>query len=380
MKSRMLRLGIALAASGLAVQPLVVNAAQGDWLVRGGLGYVVPTDDNLEDVLPGADLEVDEGMSLTVEGTYMFLDHMGVELLAAYPFEHEVNVDGAGKVAEVEHLPPTLSLQYHFIPEGSIRPYVGLGLNYTTFTREEEFGILRDGVRLELEDSWGAAGQVGADITLSGNWFANVAVRYIDIDSDAEINGDDIGEIEIDPFIYQAQIGYRFRRAAAPVAAAPAPVKPVPPPPAKPVDSDGDGVIDANDMCPNTPRGAKVDAKGCECDFTLNLKFEFASAALTDYDKLELDRLGERLKNASWAIGKIEGHTDSVGSDAYNQGLSERRAQAVVDYLASKGLDRGRATVVGRGETQPIADNGTPEGRAQNRRVVISRTDCDVSN
>jgi outer membrane protein len=379
MNSRTLRLGLALAATGLAAQPFVAHAAQGDWLVRGGLGYVVPADDNLENLFgePGLDVNVDEGVSVTVEVAYMFADHWAVELLAAYPFSHEVEASGLGKIATVEHLPPTLSLQYHFMPEGQFRPYVGAGLNYTTFTKEHESGALRDGFRLELDDSWGAALQAGIDIELRDNWFANAAVRWIDIDSDLSLNGADLGEVEIDPFIYQLQIGYRFRSAApapAPVAAA---APPPPPPPAAPVDSDGDGVVDADDQCPNTPRGSRVDAKGCECDFSLSLKFEFDSSALHDDDKRRLDELATRLKNANWAIGNVEGHTDSIGSDAYNQRLSERRAQAVVDYLASKGLDRSRATVIGHGESKPIADNGTDAGRAQNRRVVISRTDCD---
>jgi outer membrane protein OmpA-like peptidoglycan-associated protein len=175
-------------------------------------------------------------------------------------------------------------------------------------------------------------------------------------------------------------IGWTFPKKQEPVAPAPAPAAAPPPPPPKaaaPVDSDGDGVIDANDKCPNTPRGSRVDTHGCECDFSLSLTFEFDSAELHATDKMQLDDLAARLKNANWAIGRVEGHTDSIGSDAYNMALSKRRAEAVVSYLASKGLDRSRATVVGLGESQPVADNATEAGRAQNRRVVIKRTDCN---
>jgi OOP family OmpA-OmpF porin len=77
--------------------------------------------------------------------------------------------------------------------------------------------------------------------------------------------------------------------------------------------------------------------------------------------------------------GIAEGHTDSVGSDAYNQALSERRAKAVVDYLGTLGIDASRMQAVGAGEANPVADNGTDEGRAQNRRVVLRRTDCDTN-
>jgi outer membrane protein OmpA-like peptidoglycan-associated protein len=159
---------------------------------------------------------------------------------------------------------------------------------------------------------------------------------------------------------------------------APAP-KPAPVVAKAPADSDGDGVIDANDLCPGTAQGTRVGPHGCDCDVTIQLTFAFDSAELTDADKQELDRVAARLTELKFVAGTAEGHTDSMGDDAYNLGLSERRAQAVVDYLATKGLTRDRFKIVAHGETQPIADNGTEEGRAQNRRVVLRRTDCDAN-
>jgi len=380
----MLRMGIALAAVGVAAQPLVSNAAQGDWLVRGGVGYVVPKDDNLENALgPGIDINVDEGVSATVEAAYMMTDHWAVELLAAYPFSHEVKLSGTGdpavdgKIATVDHLPPTLSLQYHFIPEGKYRPYVGAGLNYTTFTKEHESGALRDGVRLELDDSWGLALQAGLDIQLRDNWFGNVGVRWIDIDSDAEVNGQGLGEVEIDPFVYQLQLGYRFGKAKpVPVAAAPAAPPPAPAP-AKPLDTDRDGVTDDKDQCPNTPQGDRVDSIGCSCVATRQVTFAFDSAELTATDKVILDEVLSNFGHIDSVTGTVVGHTDSMGSDAYNQKLSERRAQAVVAYLESKGVAAGRLRASGKGESQPVADNATEEGRAKNRRVELSRDSCN---
>jgi outer membrane protein OmpA-like peptidoglycan-associated protein len=283
----------------------------------------------------------------------------------------------------VEHLPPTLSLQYHFNPDGTFRPYLGAGINYTTFLNEDTKGALA-GTDLELDDSWGAAGQIGADIGLNYNWFLNLAVRYIDIDSDAELDGGELGEIEIDPFIYQAQIGYRFGKpapvaVAAPVAAVVA-APPPPPPPAPPADADGDGVIDANDQCPDTPKGERVGPQGCTCDVTRQLTFKLNSAELTDEDKAVLDEVAANLTRLKFISGTVVGHTDSSGSEAYNQGLSERRAQSALDYLATRGIDASRLKASGAGETQPVADNATKEGRAQNRRVVLSRTDCDAPN
>jgi len=212
MKARLVSAGVVMAAA-LIAQPMVASASQGDILLRGGIGYVAPDSDNLKNVGgPGANLQVEDGVSMTIEAVYMLTDNFGLELLAAWPFSHDVKIDGLGTVAEVEHLPPTLSLQYYFLPDAQLRPYIGIGLNYTTFTREEEKGVLRDGFRVELDDSWGIAFQVGLDFGIADNWFGNVGLRYIDIESDLSLNGDKLGKVKIDPWVYQLQFGYRFSR------------------------------------------------------------------------------------------------------------------------------------------------------------------------
>jgi outer membrane protein OmpA-like peptidoglycan-associated protein len=172
---------------------------------------------------------------------------------------------------------------------------------------------------------------------------------------------------------------------AAPVAApAPAP-KPAPPPPvvaAKCPDGDKDGVCDAADQCPNTPAGARVGPGGCDCDYVLRTHFAFDSAVLTAEDKAQLDTLIAILLNPklNFMAGTVTGHSDNVGKPEYNLDLSKRRAQAVADYAKAKGVSFGdRFQVIGRGEADPIADNKTEDGRAQNRRVTIRRTDCGPS-
>lgn len=139
-------------------------------------------------------------------------------------------------------------------------------------------------------------------------------------------------------------------------------------------DSDGDGVIDSVDKCPDTPKGARVDGDGCPFDKVIELKgvtFEFNKTRLRPDAQTILD----------WAVGvmkkypdmnvEIAGHTDSVGSDSYNQQLSEGRAQAVKQYFVDHGVPETQATAKGYGESQPKADNGTPEGRELNRRVEL---------
>lgn len=140
------------------------------------------------------------------------------------------------------------------------------------------------------------------------------------------------------------------------------------------LDSDGDGVVDSMDKCPNTPKGIPVDASGCELahDFRLEgVNFEFDSAKLTSDSIAKLDAAVAILKRNADDKIEIAGHTDSQGNDEYNMGLSERRAQAVADYLVAHGANAGNLAVKGYGESHPVADNGSEEGRAANRRVEL---------
>ncbi len=102
------------------------------------------------------------------------------------------------------------------------------------------------------------------------------------------------------------------------------------------------------------------------------VNFGFDSAAIRDEDQVLLDAASEALKDAKGAQVLVGGHTDSTGPEAYNQDLSLRRAQSVKDYLVASGLDGSRFETTGFGETQPVADNGTSDGRKQNRRVELS--------
>ncbi len=139
------------------------------------------------------------------------------------------------------------------------------------------------------------------------------------------------------------------------------------------LDSDGDGVADYMDKCPGTPAGAKVDADGCAVQIILqNVKFQLNSRELTAESKDTLNKVATSLKNRSDISGiQVIGHTDSTGAADYNQSLSEKRATAVSDYLVSQGVDAGLLSSKGMGESQPIADNSTKDGRANNRRVEL---------
>ncbi|WP_038054414.1 OmpW family protein [Thioalkalivibrio sp. ALJ1] len=203
--------GLLAPAALLPAHATAANAdvSAGDWLLRGGLTYISPKSDNGE--LTDNDLGVDVGSSTRPTGTvtYMMTDNLGLELLVGIPFKHDIALDGLGNVGYTRHLPPTLSLQYHFNTGTAYRPYLGAGVNYTHFFDETTRGALSDH-KLRLDDSWGVALQAGIDLAVTDNWFVNAEVRWIDIESTARLNGERIGTVEIDPWTFGMNVGYRF--------------------------------------------------------------------------------------------------------------------------------------------------------------------------
>lgn len=162
---------------------------------------------------------------------------------------------------------------------------------------------------------------------------------------------------------------------AAPVAVeTPAPVVAKPAPVAAPKDSDGDGVIDSLDECPNTMAKAKVDSVGCMTLVNLNINFDTDKSVIKDSYNTRIVEFANMMNANPKLKATIGAHTDSVGSDAYNQKLSEKRATATVNALKALKVDASRIKAVGYGETKPVATNSTVEGKAQNRRVEAVMT------
>jgi OOP family OmpA-OmpF porin len=290
-------------------------------------------------------------------------------------------------------MPNFVTLKYGFLPEAAVRPYLGLGINVTSIYTQQAapFNLSKT--------TAGPAGQAGFDIRLSNHWSLNADVKWARSRPSVEFEGESIGHLKWDPLLFGVGIAYRFCGSPPP-----APVTVIAPPtPPLPVDSDGDGVPDSIDRCPNTPHGVTVDAAGCpldsdhdgvpdyldECPGTptglkvdangceveelvlTGVTFETASAKLTPESSEALDKVVAVLRLRPNAKTEVHGYTDSRGTDAYNQKLSEKRAAAVVDYLVEHGIAGPHLSARGFGKANPIAGNETAGGRAQNRRVTV---------
>lgn len=206
MKHSILSLPLLVATAMIAAPALAQQA--GDITLGFGLHEVMPKSDN--GTLTGG-LNVDVGNSArpTFTAEYFVRDNIGIELLAALPFKHSVNIDGLGKVGTVKHLPPVLSLQYHFATGTALTPFVGAGVNYTGFFSEKTTGALA-GNNLKLGDSWGLALHAGFDYKISEHGALRTDIRWIDINSDVKLNGTKIGTVEIDPVVVGVAYIYKF--------------------------------------------------------------------------------------------------------------------------------------------------------------------------
>ncbi len=217
---------IAVVAASPLISLPAVAFEKGDIIVRGGAANVSPNDSS-SNINVGGDLgfgiEVNDDTQLKLTAAYFISDRWNVEVLAATPFNHDIDFGtsdplGTGDVlGELKHLPPTITLNY-YLPVGNeaFKPYVGAGLNYTIFFEEEFTGANRNiGLNdLELDNSFGIAIQVGFDYMVNDQWFVNSSIRWIDIDTKASFNLNgtpgSVGDIEVDPLVYSLSLGYRF--------------------------------------------------------------------------------------------------------------------------------------------------------------------------
>jgi len=199
----------AIATSLLVAAPAA--AEQGDWLVRLRGLHVVPNEDATIDPI-GGDVDIDTSIVPELDISYFIQDNWAVELILGVTPHDVMAVDTAAgdiDLGDVTLLPPTLTLQYHFNPAGQVRPYLGAGVNYTTFFNED----LPSGSALstiDYDDSFGLAAQAGLDFALENGWLVNLDVKYIDINTDVLIDGAIAADVDIDPVIFGIGLGRQF--------------------------------------------------------------------------------------------------------------------------------------------------------------------------
>ncbi len=206
MSKQLLPLCAALALGTLATPALAQSA--GDWTFGVGVHQVNPKSDNGSLAGNTLEVEVDDDIKPTITAEYFIRDNLGIEVLASWPFEHDIAIAGVGTVGSTKQLPPTVSLQYHF-DAGRVRPFVGAGVNYTMFFSEDTRGAL-EGTRLSLDDSWGLAAHAGLDFAIGERGAVRVDVRWMDIDTDVELDGADLGTVQIDPLAYGVAYVFQF--------------------------------------------------------------------------------------------------------------------------------------------------------------------------
>ena len=208
----------------LAMAALVLSAFSsgvwaheaGEFFIRAGSATVRPTEgsDNVLGSLGGFNVSNNTQLGLTF--TYMATENIGIELLAATPFRHKVGTGPTGDIATVHHLPPTLMAQWYFgDAQSKLRPYIGAGIKYTTFFDNDfnDTGKKAGLSDLSLDDSWGAAGQVGLDYLINRDWLLNMSVWYMDIDTNVKFKANGVNQnvsTRLDPWVFMFSAGYRF--------------------------------------------------------------------------------------------------------------------------------------------------------------------------
>ncbi|MEQ8954085.1 MAG: OmpA family protein [Gammaproteobacteria bacterium] len=317
-------------------------AADGNFYVAPGVQWMDFDDDTL--------YHNDEGPFLGLG--YQFNDSWAAEVST---FDLDPRISGAGKF-DLDHYKVDLLYDLDVNWGDTVTPFLVGGMGNTNFEGENDTLVnLGAGVKFRLTDN----------LYWRTSFRSN---RYLG----RAINDDDFGIDSALVFYF----GSRTERAPrTPVVVTPPVQTPAPTPAVR--DSDRDGVADDDDDCPNTPTNYAVDENGCPIPieevarFELRVNFDFDRSEVKSEYLPEIESLARFLAQYPDVIAELEGHTDSVGTEQYNQGLSDRRANAVRDVLINRfNVSSARVSAQGFGESQPIASNDTSVGRAQNRRTV----------
>jgi len=203
----MKKTAIILALSSLGMFAGQAMAEQSPWQIRARAVHLNPADKSAQVGGAGAAdrLTVSEKTIPEIDISYFFTPNWAAELILTYPQKHEVYLDGTS-IGSFKHLPPTLTVQYHFTPQAKISPYIGAGVNYT---RISSVNLLGGAGRLE-NNSFGLALQAGVDFKIDKNWSLNFDVKKVQIRSDVTLNGAPLSNVKVDPLLIGVGVGYRF--------------------------------------------------------------------------------------------------------------------------------------------------------------------------
>lgn len=203
----MKKVSLTLMVAVLGLASGAAMAQESPWLVRARAVHIDTA--NKSDPIGGAGaanrIHVDDKTIPELDVSYFLTPNIAAELILTYPQKHDVTLDGA-KIGSFKHLPPTLSVQYHFAPAQAISPYLGAGVNYTRISKVR----LLDGAGDLENDSWGLALQAGVDFKLDRNWSVNVDVKKVQIRSDVFVGGARASKVKVDPVLFGVGLGYRF--------------------------------------------------------------------------------------------------------------------------------------------------------------------------
>ena len=198
--------------AGILPCAAMAQAGESPWMVRVRLLDVEPDDDSSTITVIGGKAEVDDSFSADVDFSYFFTDNIAAELTLAVS-EHDVDAKntsvGDVDLGDVKLLPPTLTLQYHLIPGGKFRPYIGAGVNYTVFFDDDP----GDARSIDYDNAFDFALQAGVDVGINENWAINFDVKKIWLDTDVSVKA--LGttvktEVDIDPWLFGIGLAYRF--------------------------------------------------------------------------------------------------------------------------------------------------------------------------
>lgn len=195
------RIAAALALAATTLTPAIAQTADGQWLVRARAVHLDPAN---KDNIDGLDVGINSRWIPEVDITYFFTPNIAAELILTYPQKQDVKADGS-KIGTLKHLPPVLTVQYHFDQVNGFKPYVGAGLNYTRFSSVD----LPEPLSIK-KSSVGFALQAGVDYEISKGMYLNLDVKKVQIRTDLKAAGDKLGKVKVDPLLVGLGIGWRF--------------------------------------------------------------------------------------------------------------------------------------------------------------------------